>query len=121
MFIYKRTFGRKPFSAAKVLWPLSLTRCCPPDFAEGRRCGHLRRVRLRGKSQLMEMDGGCGGQRPPWRAFTTVLLLPATASVTAAAASAPTSRRRRRRREATAWSRRHPRLQQLPPLTAHRR
>jgi len=66
------------------------------------------------------MDGGCGGQRPLWRASTAVVLLPATASVTAAAAAAPMSRCRRCHRGATARSRRHLRLQQLPPLTARR-
>jgi len=106
---------------AKVLWPTSLTRCCPPDLVKGRRCGRLRRVRLRGASQLMAMHGGCGGQRPLWRASTAVVLLPATASVTAATAAAPTSRRRRRRRVTTARSRRHLRLQQATPLTARRR
>ena len=125
MFIYYRNFGRKAFPAAKELWRTSLTRCRPPDLAEGRRCGRLRRVRLRGASQLMAMDGGCGGQRPLWRASTAVVLLPATASVTAsvtaAAAAAPTSRCRRRRRGATARSRRHLRLQQPPPLSARRR
>jgi len=118
MFIHSRNFGRKAFPAAKVLWRTSLARFRPPDLAEGRRCGRLRRVRLRGTSQLMAMDGGCGGQRPLWRASTAVVLLPATASVTAATAAAKTSRRRR---GANARSRRHLRLQQPPPLTARRR
>ena len=121
MFIHSRNFGRKAFPAAKVLWRTSLTRCSPTDLAEGRRFGRLRRVRLPDASQLMAMDGGCGGQRPLWRASTAVVLLLATASVTAAAAAAPTSRRRRRRRGTTARSRRHLRLQQQPRLTARRR
>jgi len=104
-----------------VLWPTSLTRCRPPDLAEGRRCGRLRRVRLRGASQLMAMDGGCGGQRHLWRASTALVLLPAMASVTVAAAAAPTNCRRRLRRGTTARSRRHLRLQKPPPLTARRR
>jgi len=71
MFDYSRSFGRKALPDAKVLWPTRLTRFRPPNLAEGRRCGRLRRVRLRGASHLMEMDGGCGAQRPLWRASTS--------------------------------------------------
>jgi len=61
----------KALPDVKVLWPTRLTRCRPSNLAEGRTCGRLRRVRLRGASHLMVMDGGCGAQRPLWRASTS--------------------------------------------------
>jgi len=119
MFIYSRNFGRKALPDAKALRPARLTPCRPPNLAQGRRCARLRRVRLCGASQLMEMDGGCGAQRPLWRAFTSVVLLLTTASDTAATAAAPAGRRRRR--GATARDRCRLRLLPPPPQNARRR
>jgi len=70
MFNYSRNFGRKALPDVEVLWPTRLTRCGPPNLAEGRRCGRLPRVRLGGASHVMAMDVGCGAKRPLWRAST---------------------------------------------------
>jgi len=71
MFNYSRNFRRKALPDARVLWPMRLTRCRPPNLAEGRRCGRVRRVRLRSASHLMAINGGCGAQRPLSRASTS--------------------------------------------------